>query len=314
MRSETALVRPFARIVTADKPLDEVIFTVGGKVVEPGSVVLPSETLSAADFRLTLPAPDAVRSAVESTCVPMVDCGLVVLGTAHSHRASQVFLQQYLRIADWPTEMELHRNDADLILNDSAGFTLTVAVVLLNDLSAEPLRPSMAGTWLARREFRVSPEAVDASFSPEELTDEVRKFHNLPNGVLRYVHVDEVLEEETLSDAVHVYVDPEVLRLLLANPADSSAVQLQVELAIQTTETVAVAIARDLTSDGSPPTPEMLEGRPAAKRFYENLARTLKCSVADALELSTNQCARLRSHLEGAFDMRKVTSSALREK
>lgn len=313
-RSESALVRPFAGIGDADAPLQSVRLLVDAEEFEPGSVVLPEESLAQATITIKLPPPDAVRANVEKTPVPVVDCGLVVMATARSHRATRILVQEYLRLADWPEELILERAHDDLILRDQGGFTLTVAIVLLNDLTPEPLRPNLAGTWLARREFRVSPEADDISFSPEALTEEIRKAYDLPPGVLRYVHVDELLGEEQLSDAVHVYVDPDVLNLLLASPTDAISIQMQIELAIQATETVAIAIVKDLSTGEAPATADSLTPYPAAKRFIENLAKTLNVTVADVLDLAGSQQAVLRSHLEAAFKMRDATSSALKEK
>lgn len=313
-RSESALVRPFAGISDADPPLSQVRLRVDGTEYEDGAVVLPPESFATAQLGLLLPTADEVRAHVENTVVPAVDCGLVLMATAKTHRVSKVFLREYLRTAEWPTEFNINRSDADLILNDRAGFTLTVAIVLLNDLAPEPLRPHMAGTWLARRDFKLSPEVEDTSFSPEELTDAIREHHGLPKGVLRFVEVEGVLNDEPLSDAVRVYVDPEVLHLLLANPMESSAIQLQIELAIQATENVAVAISRELAVNGAVASVDSLAGYPPAKRFYDNLAKKLGVDVADVLELATNRVPVLRAHLEAAFDMRAATSTALKER
>lgn len=313
-RSETARIRPFAHIDAADLSLEDVRFVVGGVEYEAGAVVLPDESLGSARLALRLPVPQEVKEKVARTVVPAVDCGLVVMASSRSHRICHVFVREYFKANAWPAELELERDVADLVLNDRAGFTLTVAVVLLHDLSPEPLRPHMAGTWLARREFVVSPQREDTSFSPEELTDEIRTFRKLPQGVLRFVDVGEWREAEALSDEVHVYVDPEVLNLLLANPNELTSVQMQIELALQATETVAVVIARDLASHGSAPSANALDGYDAAKRFFENLARNLKITLADALDYASNDPATLRAYLEVAFNMRVATSAALKEK
>lgn len=217
-RSESAIVRPFSQIESADHSLDGVRLQVGGEVYEPGAVVLAAETQEVAKFALRLPSPQDVREAVSRTIVPEVDCGLVVIASGKSHRVSFVALQQYLKPEAWPVELELQRSSADLVFNDQAGFSLTVAVVLLHDLTPAPLRPHMAGTWLAKREFSIGPEREETSFSPEELTDELRAHYHLPSGAVRYVQVGEWQDAETLSDQVHVYLDRDVLNLLLANP------------------------------------------------------------------------------------------------
>lgn len=313
-RSENALIRPFAGIDAADAPLGTVRLNFNEVAYDPGAIILPPEDLAAGRMTITLPEPSAVRAAVTQTAVPEVDCGLVVFVRGRTHRSSYVLLQSYVHREAYDPELEVDRGAADLIFNDRAGFVLTVAVVLLHDLTAAPLRPHMAGTWLARRDFRVGPEEDETSFSPEALTDEVRDFYGLPVGTLRYVHVEGALDAEDLSEVVHVYVDPEVLNLLLANATESSAVQMQIELAIQATETVAQAISRDLGDGGdTEPTPEALEAYPAPLRFFQNLAKTLNTDVADALSLAA-QPNVLRAFLEAAFDMRAASATALKEK
>ncbi|MUN63418.1 hypothetical protein GMA12_09740 [Kocuria sediminis] len=311
IRSESALIRPFIDLHHADVPLENVRLLVGDVEHEAGAIVLPEEELAGARLAVTLPTPAEIRAAVEQTPIPVVDCGLIVLATGRTNRVTYVVEKQYLRVADYDSELLLDRSKADLVFNDRAGFMLTVAVVLLHGLVRKPLQPYMAGTWLARRDFRVSVEQNETSFSPEELTQAIREHHGLPEGSLRYVHVEGVLDEAELSDAVRVYVDTEVLNLLLANPTDTSALQMQIELAIHATEVVASAILREL-SESCEPTPEALETYPAALRFFQNLARTLKTDMATILNLA-DEPSRLRAHLEAAFDARKASIVALKE-
>lgn len=314
IRSETALIRPFSNIEAADIPLDEVRLVVGGEEFEAGAVVLADEVLKSARLQLRLPGPLDVRAAVAQTIVPEQDAALAVIGTAKTNRVSKVFLLEYLKPGAWNAELDLDRAIADLVLNDRQGFSLTVAVILRHNLSAEPLRPSMAGTWLARREFSVGPERQDSSFSPEELTEDVRKQFGLREGVQRFVFVDTWQDAEILSDAVRVYLDPDTLHLLLANLSDPISIQLQADLAVYATETVATAIARDLMTGDHIAAPSELEAYPAAKRFFENLSRRLDLDVADAIGIATNDPSLLRAHLEAAMDLRTVTTNALKEK
>jgi hypothetical protein len=255
-----------------------------------------------------------VRAAVGKTSVPVVDCGVVVLITGRSHRASRVLLKDYLRIADYDVEFALDRSEADLILNDVNGFTVTVAIALLTAHSFAPLRPHIPGTWLARRMFMVSPERDETSFSPEALTPQIRDHYGLPAGTMRYIRIetDDLMEEEHIGDAVRVYVDPDVLSLLLANPTDSVSVQMQVELAIQATTAVAAAVVNELRDDNGKVDATGLDDHDAAKRFIDTLATTLKIGVADVLNLAT-EAPLLSSHLEAAFGLRRATVSMLKE-
>lgn len=313
-RSETALVRPFAGIEPAELPMAEVRLFVNDEAHDAGPVILPVSTLAEAEFRVTLPPRTDVWKSVESTPVPTVDCAFVVVLTAHTHRMSTVLFRLNISGGDWPEEIILPRAEHDMILNDQGGFNVTVATVLQHDLQAEPLRPSMAGTWLAKRDFKVGPEVDDTAFSPEELTQELREFYKLPEGVLRFIDVEGVLDAETISDAVEVYLDSDTLRLLLASPTDATSLQLQVDLAIQTTTAVAVEIARALSDDGGVATPESLSSHDAASAFCDKVATKLDVSVHEVLNLATRDTARLRALIEAAFDLSSVTAAALKEK
>lgn len=290
---------------------------VDGTAYEAGPVVLPANTLAEAHLALTLPAPSELYSAIEKTVVPTVDCGLVVMAAARTHRVTTILVQDYLRTASWPEEFTISRSGADLVFNDRAGFSLTVAVVLLNDLTREPLRPHVAGTWLARRDFRVSPETEDTAFSPEPLSEEIRNHYGLPNGVMRYVRVDDVLEADSISDAVSVYVDPDVLALLHANQSDKFAVQLQTDLAVSVTEAVAGAVTRELSANGAIATTDLtadlLDEYPAVSRFIARIADELKLGVADVMYLSREDPLMLRARLEAGFGLSAATNAALKE-
>ena len=99
-----------------------------------------------------------------------------------------------------------------------------------------------------------------------------------------------------------------------SQPSDATSVQMQIELAIEATETVAITICRELSSEGKALTPSALEGFSAATRFFENLAKNLNVSVDHALDMAATEPVLLRAHLESAFDMRGATTSALKEK
>jgi hypothetical protein len=313
-RSETALIRPFDQLAEVDMSLNGVKLTVDHVAYDPGAVVLAEDVVTTGNFALSLPNPSDIRDAVNASPVPTQDCGLVVLATARSNRVSRVLLREYLKPDNWPESFTLNRAMSDVVLRDRAGFVLTVAVVLMHDLTPAPLQPNLAGTWLARREFSVSPERDDASFSPEELSEEIRVFHELPVGVTRYVHVGDWQDAEVLSDAVRVFVDPDILSLLLASPSDKASIQVQVELAIQAMETVASAIARELADDAKrAPSLEALAPFQAASRFFESLSRGTGVPVEDLLDSAVSDPSRLRSQLEAEFGLKSATIQALKE-
>lgn len=314
-RSERVTIRPFSQIEIIDGELDPVRLLVGGEPFEAGPVVVAEESLSNAKFKLLLPAATKLRWAVEQATISGTNCALVVMVTSSTHRASTILLNQRLTDgAEYPEEFALERGAAELILNDRRGYTVTVAVVLLDQIPPAPLTPHQAGTWLARRVFRVSPQKLEASFSPEELTEEVRKTHDLPAGVLRFVAFEDLLGADDLSDSVHVYVEPSVLNWMLSNQTDHVALQQQVELAILAYDMTTQMIVRQIREQvaGRPLTEADFEPYPAAHRFMGNLAAKFDCSFSELLSRAeTGQY--VRPFLEAQFEATKFTLDALRD-
>jgi hypothetical protein len=313
-RSERETVRPFVGIEATDAALDDVRLHIDDEEHEAGSVVLEPFRLSGSKMKIRLPKVTDLRAAIAKSKLAEEDCGLVVLGTSRTHRDAQILLEEKISAASYESDYLLKRSDADLILNDQNGFTLTIAIVLLHDIETEPLRPNMAGTWLARRVFNVSPEKEDNSFSPEELTEAIREQFRLPKGTLRFVAVDDVLSADAIGDAVHVYVDGEVLNLLLANPTEPLAVQMQIELAVLAMDVVAQTIVHELQDAvGHSPTEADLEPYEAPRRFFESLGRAFERSVNEVIDISATAPELLRPLLEDAFGIRSATSTALKE-
>lgn len=319
VRAEYTTIRPFRNIGAADEALADVCLRVDDTEEHAGPVVLPPETLAGAKLTLELPELEFVRKQVALTGLHVPDCGLVILVTGRSHRgASNVVFCEHLHKADYSTAFVLHRAPDDLALSDRQGFTITVALVLLVDYAnSEPLRPNMAGTWLARRDFRVSTERDLTSFSPEPLTEQVRLSNKLPEGVMRFIDYRSVVSAEDISDVVTVYVDPTVLGRLFASETKAPAIKEQIELAVQAYSVIATSMVDDVRSEiGGEPTETDLAKFPVAEQLFEFLADTLSdatnddVSVAKVLKLVQAR-GMLASHLEAAFKMRDTTLTVL---
>lgn len=227
---------------------------------------------------------------------------------------------EHLDKADYPTEFFLHRQPGDLVLSDRQGFTITVALVLLVDYQTwDTLRPHMAGTWLARRDFKVSVERDQTSFSPEELTDQVRTDNDLPEGVMRFIQYTSVVGAEDISEVVRVYVDPTVLNWLYANETRPAALQLQTELAVQAYSVAAASMVDEIRFDiGAEPGPGDMGNYPVAEHLFEFITHTLTDATGKDVTISevlkyTKTPGLLASHLEVAFKMRDSTLHALKE-
>lgn len=316
VRTERYVVRPFLGLAPVDDVLDCVRLKVKGEEHAPGSVVLADGDLTNAALVLTLPeSVEALRQAVEDTKVPEVDCGLVVFATAFGLRSSVILLRRSLILDDFPSELPIDRSVAPLVLANKSGFKITVAVALLHQLQRQTLRPHVAGTWLARRDFRVVPERDDSVFDPEPLDDKARSYLGLPEGTLSFVDVpDSVISCDSLADEVKVYLDEDTLNTLLRNPDDPLSRQIQAELAATTLNVVAVTMIRAIQSESNAVTITQaeVEGYPTAATFFKTLAGRLGRDVGSIMKMA-HEADRLRAEIQSAFGLRTLTERALRE-
>lgn len=317
MKSEPRTVRPFIGIDAADEAMEKVRFVVNGDEHEaleggPGNLVLAEGDLAKATITLRLPGIDKVRAAVNETGVPLSDCAFFVLARGRTHRASAALYAGYLQKATIPTELDVDRDQFPLILRDRSGFNLIVAVVLMHNNTPEPLRPSMPGTWLCRRDFRITPERDESSFSPEPLTDALRAEYGIPRGAMSFVKIEDNLETaEPISDAVRVFVDEKVLNTLHASPNEPLAKYIQTDLAVTTMVTVGQTAYQRIAQPGVAVTEAELDAYAGVKLFFANIAATLGKSVDEVLTMCT-QPDLLRAHLADAFGSLKATNAALK--
>jgi hypothetical protein len=316
-RSERMTIRPFAGISGITEALDGVQLHIGGDSFESGPIVVGDETMHRAPLALSLPPAAVLGQAVKQCGISPSDCALVVIVSSRTHRASEVLmLERLTKDADYPEELVLSRQTADLAFGDRAGFKITVAVALVENLPPAPLKPHIPGTWLVRAIFNVSPERQDASFSPEELTEDVRQTYELPVGVMRFIAFDDILAADELADAVHVYVEPSVLRWMLSNETDRVAIQQQIELALLSYDATAQEIVRELRAAHQDPqrsiTESDIEPFPAVHRFIDHLAAKCGCTVSDVLSMACDG-QLIRPFLEASFEAMKFTLNALKD-
>lgn len=317
MKSEPRTVRPFIGIDAADEAMEKIRFVVNGEEHQalegsPGNLVLTDSDLAAATITLHLPDSEEVRGAVDKTGVPVGDCAFFVLARGRTHRASAALYAEYLAKAQVPTELTVDRDRFPLILRDRSGFNLTVAVVLMHNNTPEPLRPSMPGTWLARRDFRITPERDESSFSPEPLTDALRAEYSIPSGSTSFIKIEDNLETaEPISEAVRVFVDEKVLNTLHAAPNEPLAKYIQTDLAVTTMVTVAHAAYQRIAKPGGAVTEAELDAYAGIKLFFTNVAGSLGKSIDEVLAMCT-QPDILRAHLADAFGSLKATNAALK--
>jgi len=316
VRTETYTVRPFLGLESADEALKGVRLAIGEEVHDPGSAVLSDYALTQEPLVLNLPdSAEYLRKAVEATKVPDVDCGLVVFASAQGLRTSVIIFRRSLNLDDFPSKLTIDRAMAPLVLSNKSGFKLTVALVLLNELQPHSLQPHAAGTWLARRDFRFSPERDDSIFSPDPLSEETRKYLDLPAGTLSFVDVPEsVINSDSIADEVKVYLDEDTLNTLLRNPSDPWSRQLETDLAAHTLNVIAQSMIRAIQSERNTNrvTESEISGYPRVAEFFKTLASRLNRDVNSVVKIA-HEPDRLRAEIQSVFGLRLLTESALRE-
>ena len=316
-RSERVTIRPFESIDNTDSALETVRLLVGDVSHQEGSIVLDDDSLGKATLKLALPTADELRKAVEGIPLPADSCAVVVMAASRTHRASAVLLKERLTSdPSYPTEFALNRAESDLIFDDCGGFRVTVALVLLNDVEPAPLKPSIAGTWICRSVFNLMPQKAETSFSPEELTEEVRELYGLPKGVLRFITFDDnLLGAEDLSDGLRVYVEPNVLGWMLRKDTDQVALQLQTELAVMAYDATIQQIVREIRIEhhdaGRTLTEADIAAYPAVQRFFVYVAGKCQVGIAEFLRMASDG-QLIRPFLEASFDVTDQTLAALK--
>lgn len=314
-RKERYTVRPFDGLDEADEVLAAVRLIVGDVAHEAGSVSVDPAALTSDDFAVVLPAPDQLVMALAKTPVSAMDCSLVVVASGRTHRVADVLLREYpVASAKHATTFSLVSSASGLSLRDAGGWDVTVAVVLEHGLNEVALQPHRPGTWLARRDFRVVPERDETSFSPQELTDDVRQLYGLPKSAPSFIAVeaDTLLHADSVADAITVYLDRDILRLLQANQSDAVAQQMQAQLAVETMLVIVRSVFAELGAAGvGNVATSDLDSFPAVKRLFERLARMLKTDLHSTLGVAAKP-DELAAHLKGAFGLQTLGVRSLR--
>lgn len=295
-RKETTVVRPFAGLGPAERALEDLKLKVNGKSAEPGPMQLDPAEFARADLVLSLPDQKSLRDALEQAKVPVNDLALIVIASSVTNRVSQILLQEYVHRGQWERELRVVRAENSLAVSDNNGFSLTAAIVLLSDLVYEPLKPHLAGTWLARRQWRITPFSTESALQPRELTDAIRQQFQLPKNTPWFIDVAAMDVAMPGVSEIDVYVDPDLLAEISAK-ANSPAAQLtQIEMAIDIAATVLRQLVVDIDDVDRAKVPDLL----VENRFVRGLSNALGMDPMSLLDCAKNEPHRLQSLL-GAY-------------
>jgi hypothetical protein len=221
-------------------------------------------------------------------------------------------------------EHPIHRKDFDevvaidrlkeekLVFGDQSGYEISVALILWEQIPKGPLQVSDPGTWLGRARFKIRPESDFSSFSPLHLDKLTRQRLGLREGTYSHIDIqDDLLILEDLSDGVQVYLDEDVLNLLLQDESDGMAKAIQTQLAVNTIVAITQFIAQEIKRDGT--TLSDIGEDIGASRFVKKLASDVKIDPEELLDLGLNKTNYLVSLIESRFNLSTAIERLLKE-
>jgi hypothetical protein len=317
VRTETRVVRPFLGLEHAEELVSQTQLQIGNSKFAAGTIVLPNHRLKERGFvlHLNVKKQDLIKACEEASVSPK-NVQYIVFATSKMLRVSTLIYEYSLDSSREP-ESELHIDElADdelsrLVFLDSTGFDLYAVLMLANSDKEKALKPSRVGTWLSKAQFSIKPEVDVSSFAPEPLSDSVKVQFGLPRDCFSYIYLAEnLLLTEDLSEVVTVYLDPEVLNLLLIDETDDVSKQIQISLVMQTIETILIGIVRALEEDGL--TLDDLSTESGAIRFLDQLSANLKSTSEDLVDSVVSNPASIRASLEAHFKYRAIIEQLLK--
>lgn len=314
IRSESRTIRPFEGLGLAEEIFSKTTLLIDNKEYEMGSILLPMSQVKTGFFSLksntTLME---LQKACDDAGVPHESARYVIYARSRMLRRSTIVYDHPINRKDFLESVEIDRiNEDKLVFGDQSGFEISSALILWNDLEKKPLKVSDVGTWLGRARFRIRPESDFSSFSPLHLDEITRQRLSLREGTYSHIEIqDDILSLEDLSDAVQVYLDEDVLNLLLQDETDGMAKAIQTQLAVTTISSITQFIAQEIKSEGMHF--EDLGEDIGANRFIRKLASDSKIAPEDLLDLALTQPNHLVSLIESRFNLSNAIERLLKE-
>lgn len=312
--SHSFLVRPYVGVEALQRSFDLAELVIGENRYPAGSILLPADQLpirnATIEAYLDL---ENIRDALGEAGIPgeSVRLACVIYGSVIAE--SRIVADVNLMEAATPFVVGLE--ESPLILQSPNGFDVRLFLYLAERNTPHPWRPSVPGTWLAFKEYRVSPQVALSRFSPTPLDDGIRQHYGLSPESLTYVRVgDGILDVESLDEDLDVFVDVTILRLLQENPNSALSKYIQLELAVATlwaliTKIASLTSAQELGSA----VVRTLSEETAAWVVCRDLATVGGLSIDQLLMAARDEPGLLRSVIEVFVSSLKTTSMALRE-
>ena len=317
VRSEPRTVRPYLLPPELANFLDSATLRIGDVVLEPGTHKLDASALFTEDLSIELPeSAAALSAAVRAADLEPDDVDLVVLAYARPMRRSRVLLRVPAGApVDGP--VAIARDVDELLFGSQRGFDLCAALVLAKAQPRRPLRAWQAGTWLARADFGVRPEARRSALNPALLTKEIREQFRIPAETLWWIRLnatgEDLLQSGSLEEAVSIYLDDQVYNMMIEEDEDPVGMFLQSLLGVDVLMDVATALvgaARDVM--GGDVSFSDLEPWTFPRQTFGQIAATIERPTLTVFDWAASGGSELRSHLQSAFGAKGIAKAALK--
>lgn len=315
VRTEKRVVRPFAGLGEVQECLESSHLILNGEPVDQQAIVREASELVDDTFVLALNVDNgAVADAVQRMQIPEVDVGLAVIATGRSLKATAILLRSPVLAPSIPAHLELDPSQYPEVFGDLRGFDIRVCVVLLHDLQPRPLRPYLAGTWLATRDFSVSSRGdILSAFNPLRLTPEALDSFQLPDGTVTYLAVngESVLDSTDLAETFSFFIDGALFDLLHANQSSPLAEALQVEFVVEFLIGALAEIVRDIDERGMTGSEDLLDAEHPAGGLVLGVAERVGTTPSKLCDDIRNDPARVRAKLQSVMELGKRLRKAV---
>lgn len=314
IRSESRTVRPFSGLSLAEDIFSRTTLCLDSNEYEQGSLLLPVSQVRNSSLKVnTKTTLEEIRKACDAAQVPYKSARYVIYARSRMLRRSTIIYEHSISRNEFEEEIAIDRLLGDrLVFGDQSGYEISMALILWEQLTFKTLQVTEPGTWLGRSRFRIRPENDFSSFSPLPLDKVTRDSLGLRPGTYSFIDIQEdLLTLEDLSDGVIVYLDEDVLNLLLTDESDSMAKAIQTQLAVNTISTIAQYIGNELKADGS--TIGELGEDVGASRFVYKLASNCKIDSNELMEMAVKNSNHLVSLIESQFNLANLVEHLLKD-
>lgn len=319
-RTERRTARPFEATDNAQNSLERTRLMIGERALDNGmtDTVEIGEVADGASLKIVID-----RAAIQALCkewgIKVADISVVWMVEARVLN----LLHHQIAPVNWSSRDDAHDTiavafpDWALEAMGRARLGVRLYVVLNRDRKTAPAgQPTAKGSVIASWSVSIDQPAPTHWFTPRALTNEQRELlqsqsqTRISPSTQIYIRVENLLQPGPISDAVTVYLDPEIARLLDLVRVSPAVKMLESRIAYDVLERILDSIHEEL-NDVSPSDLTAV----AAWPFLRLLAEQVGIEPAEVLERiqtrNTSEMEALRSHLQKLANLLGTSKNVL---